>query len=275
MISLTSSSRVKPTASFAATRAMGKPVAFEARAEERLTRGFISITTMRPVAGSTANWTLDPPVSTPISRMAARAAFRIRWYSRSVRVRAGATVIESPVCTPIGSMFSIEQMMMALSARSRTTSSSNSFQPSRDSSISTWPLGEASRPPRTTRSNSAASCAMPPPVPPRVKAGRMMAGRPTSRSAWRASSMPVAMPERGLSRPIRSIAARNSARSSAVAMALRSAPMSCTPCRARMPESASAMVTLRALCPPMVGSSASGRSASITRSTMPGSTGSI
>ena len=35
---------------------------------------------------------------------------------RSVSVRAGATVIESPVCTPIGSTFSMEQTMIALSA---------------------------------------------------------------------------------------------------------------------------------------------------------------
>ena len=34
---------------------------------------------------------------------------RIFWYSRSVSVIAGATVTESPVCTPIGSTFSIEQ----------------------------------------------------------------------------------------------------------------------------------------------------------------------
>ena len=46
----------------------GNPVAFDARAELRDTRGFISITTIRPVAGSSANWTLEPPVSTPISR---------------------------------------------------------------------------------------------------------------------------------------------------------------------------------------------------------------
>ena len=59
------------------------------------------------------------------------------WYSLSVRVSAGATVIESPVCTPIGSMFSIEHTMMQLSLRSRTTSISNSFQPRTDSSIKT------------------------------------------------------------------------------------------------------------------------------------------
>ena len=59
---------------------------------------------------------------------------------------AGATVIESPVCTPIGSMFSIEQTMTTLSLRSRMTSSSNSFQPRIDSSISTSVIGLASRP---------------------------------------------------------------------------------------------------------------------------------
>ena len=44
---------------------MGKPVAFEASALERDTRGFISITTISSVAGLTANWTFEPPVSTP------------------------------------------------------------------------------------------------------------------------------------------------------------------------------------------------------------------
>ena len=62
--------------------------------------------------------------------MIAIEALRMRWYSRSVSVCAGATVIESPVCTPIGSKFSIEQMMTTLSALSRITSISNSFQPS-------------------------------------------------------------------------------------------------------------------------------------------------
>jgi len=68
------------------------------------------------------------------------------WYSLSVSVCAGATVIESPVCTPIGSRFSIEQMMMQLSLQSRTTSISNSFQPITDSSTSSSLVGEASKP---------------------------------------------------------------------------------------------------------------------------------
>src|SRR3546814_1032991 len=56
------SSSVYPTASFAAILAIGKPVAFEASAEERDTRGFISMTTMWPLLGSRANCTLEPPV---------------------------------------------------------------------------------------------------------------------------------------------------------------------------------------------------------------------
>ena len=134
---------------------MGKPVAFEASAEERETRGFISMTTRRPSAGLTANCTLEPPVSTPISRSTAIEASRMLWYSLSVSVSAGATVIESPVCTPIGSRFSIEQTMMQLSFLSRTTSISNSFQPSTDSSISTSEVGEASMPRSTISMNSA------------------------------------------------------------------------------------------------------------------------
>ena len=49
--------------------AIGKPVAFEASAEERDTRGFISMTTISPVAGLTPNWMFDPPVSTPTARI--------------------------------------------------------------------------------------------------------------------------------------------------------------------------------------------------------------
>ena len=70
----------------AATLAMGKPVALDARAEERETRGFISMTISRPFCGLTENCTLEPPVSTPISRRIAMLALRITWYSLSVSV---------------------------------------------------------------------------------------------------------------------------------------------------------------------------------------------
>ncbi len=134
--------------------AIGKPVAFDASADERETRGFISITSIRPSAGLTANCTFEPPVSTPIARRHAIEALRIRWYSLSVSVSAGATVTLSPVWTPIGSTFSMAQTMMQLSARSRTTSISNSFQPSTLSSTSTSRVGEASSPAPTICSNS-------------------------------------------------------------------------------------------------------------------------
>ena len=129
-------------ASRAAILAIGKPVALDASAEDRDTRGFISMTTTRPVSGCTANWMLQPPVSTPTSRITAMPMSRSRWYSRSVRVSAGATVTESPVCTPIGSTFSIEQTTTTLSALSRISSSSYSFQPRIDSSRSTSVVGE-------------------------------------------------------------------------------------------------------------------------------------
>src|SRR6266508_3488300 len=125
---------------------MGNPVALDASAELRETRGFISMMTMRPLSGLTANWMFEPPVSTPTARITAKLASRMIWYSLSVRVWIGATVIESPVCTPIGSKFSMEQMMTQLSAWSRMTSISYSFHPSRDSSTRISDTGDKSRP---------------------------------------------------------------------------------------------------------------------------------
>ena len=144
-------------ATLAAILAIGKPVAFEASALERETRGFISITTTRPSSGFTANWMLQPPVSTPTERMMPMERSRRCWYSRSVSVIAGATVIESPVCTPIGSRFSIEQTITTLSAVSRMTSSSYSFQPMIDSSRSTSVVGLAARPAPAIRRRSSSS----------------------------------------------------------------------------------------------------------------------
>src|SRR5580765_7507706 len=133
---------------------MGKPVALDASAEERDTRGFISMMTMRPFSGLTPNWMFDPPVSTPISRMTANDASRMIWYSLSVSVWMGATVMESPVWTPMGSKFSMEQMMTQLSARSRMTSISYSFQPRSDSSTRISETGESSSPRLASSSNS-------------------------------------------------------------------------------------------------------------------------
>ena len=60
----------------------------------------------------------------------------------------GATTIESPVWTPSGSTFSIEQTAMQVSSASRITSYSISCQPTRHFSTMTWPIGLARRPAR-------------------------------------------------------------------------------------------------------------------------------
>lgn len=148
----------------------------DASAEERETRGFISMTMTRPSTGLTANWMLQPPVSTPTSRMTAMPMSRSTWYSRSVSVMEGATVIESPVCTPMGSKFSMEQTTTTLSCLSRISSSSNSFHPRMDSSSSTSVVGESVRPCPAIRRSSASSCAKPEPAPPMVNDGRTTTG---------------------------------------------------------------------------------------------------
>jgi hypothetical protein len=143
-----------------------------------------------------ANCTLEPPVSTPISRSTAIEALRMIWYSLSVSVCAGATVIESPVCTPIGSRFSIEQTMMQLSLRSRTTSISNSFQPSSDSSISSSLVGWQLQAALADLDELFAVVGDAAALPPMVKDGRMMDGKPRAACTCSASSMLWAMPER-------------------------------------------------------------------------------
>ena len=156
--------------------AIGNPVALLASALLRDTRGFISMTTMSPFAGFNANWMFDPPVSTPMRRMHAKAASRMRWYSTSVSVWTGATVIESPVCTPIASKFSIEQTTTTLSAWSRMTSSSNSFHPATDCSTRISDTGLVASPCSATRRSSSASWPMPVPPPPRMNDGRTISG---------------------------------------------------------------------------------------------------
>ena len=132
----------------------------------------------------------------------------------------GATVMLSPVWTPIGSMFSIEQTMMQLSARSRTTSISYSFQPRTDSSISTSPIGEASRPEATICVELLAV------VGDAAAGAAQREGGPDDRRqadlGQRVASLVQRAARRGCcgrSRPIRTIAWRNSSRSSALSIA--------------------------------------------------------
>ncbi|MBA7663368.1 hypothetical protein ES703_71408 [subsurface metagenome] len=110
---------------------------------------------------------LQPP-STPRARIIFKLAVLSIWYSLLVSVWLGATTMLSPVCTPIGSKFSMLQTVMQLSAASRITSYSISFHPATDSSTSTWFIGLVASPTLTTLSSSFGVRAIPPPVPPNV-----------------------------------------------------------------------------------------------------------
>ena len=150
-------------------------MALEARAEERLTRGFTSMTAYSKLSGFKASCTLQPP-TIPRWVMMSRDALRSIWNSLSARVWVGATTMESPVWTPTGSRFSMEQTAMTLPTESRMVSNSISFQPKMAFSTRIWVMGEASRPVPAMIFSSSGLLAAPPPAPPRVKAGRTMTG---------------------------------------------------------------------------------------------------
>ena len=192
------------------------------------------MTTIRPLFGSNANWMLHPPANVPIERIALIAASRICWNCLSVSVCCGAIVTESPVWTPIGSRFSMEQMMMTFSALSRSSSSSYSFHPKRHSSMRTSWTGESSSPRVTFRSNSSGVQTMPPPAPPIVKLGRMTMGwkpspPPSSCAISLASRSDFATRLRAWSIPMDSMRSRKRWRSSVIRIASMSTPMTSIP----------------------------------------------
>jgi hypothetical protein len=108
-----------------------------------------------------------------------------------------------------------------------------------------------------------------------VNDGRITHGRPISASTRRASSSVCAIPQRGSSSPQFAIAARKRSRSSALRMTSARAPIISTPKRSSTPESCSARAVFSAVCPPRVGSSASGRSFSMICATTSGVIGSM
>ena len=121
---------------------------------------------------------------------------------------------------------------------------------------------------------------MPPPVPPSVNDGRMIAGSPISSSALSASGSVLTCCERGVSRPIRFIASRKRSRSSALSMASAVAPIILTSSLSSTPMRRSDSAVLSAVCPPMVGNSANPpgtawRSFSMILATISGVIGSI
>ncbi len=176
--------------------------------------------------------------------------------------------MESPVCTPIGSRFSIEHTTTKVPAESRMTSSSNSFHPSTDASTRTWWEGEASRPFWSSLVKPSRSWAAPPPHPPRVKEGRRIAGNPMLSRAESPPSREFTVMAGNTGRPASSMARRKASRSSASRMDRTEAPSNRTPSRSRTPSSSSSIARLRAVWPPRVGMRASGRSFSRTAITV-------
>ena len=96
------------------TRAMGKPVALEARAEERRVRGLISMTIMRSV--NRVMGELYVGAADNLNRFHNFIGLFLKTLLRSSEmVSMGAEQKESPVCTPNGSIFSIKQTVIILS----------------------------------------------------------------------------------------------------------------------------------------------------------------
>ncbi len=145
----------------------------------------------------------------------------------------------SPVCIPMGSRFSMEQIITTLSFKSLITSSSNSFHPSTDCSINISCLGLTERPHSTYSSNSSMLYATLPPVPPSVNDGLIIAGKPILSTDSFASSNEFIYTLSGRTRPILFMASLNSFLSSAIFMAFNFAPISSTPYLSSIPFSAS------------------------------------
>src|SRR3972149_10024548 len=101
--------------------ARGEPCTLLASAELLDMRELTSMTRYSSDFGCKAHCMLHSP-TIPKLRIVFIEVDRMRWYSRFVSVCEGATTIESPVCTPIGSKFSMLQTARQLSAKSRTTS---------------------------------------------------------------------------------------------------------------------------------------------------------
>ena len=115
---------------------------------------------------------------------------------------------------------------------------------------------------------------MPPPVPPSVKLGRITIGKPVPpiscairRCTASASSIEWAMPDLAESRPMPVIASLNFSRSSAFSIAFSLAPIISTPYFCSTPWRCRSSAQFSAVWPPIVGSSASGRSLAMIFST--------
>ena len=116
--------------------------------------------------------------------------------------------------------------------------------------------------------SSSASAAIPPPLPPRVKAGLTITGYPIFAATESASSMVFAISEGTTGCPIDSMVSLNSSLSSALSMASTGEPRSLTLYLSRTPAFLSCMAMVRPVWPPRPARSPSGFSFAMIRSTV-------
>ena len=140
---------------------------------------------------------------------------------------------------------------------SLSNSNSNSFHPSTAFSTSTSCIGEAVKPLFSASSSSSFLNTMPPPVPPKVNDGRITNGNPISCANSFPSKNELAVLARQTGMPISIIHWRNFSLSSALSMALISTPISLTLYFSQIPSSSASLQRFSAVCPPIVGSTAS------------------
>merc|ERR1719238_705650 len=215
-------------------------------------------------SGCKAYWMLHSP-TIPKCRTTRNAADLSMWYSSLDSVCDGAMTIESPVCTPNGSKFSMLQTVMQLSSWSRTTSYSTSFQPSIDFSMSNW--GETAKAFVASVLNSSASWQMPLPKPPRANATRAIKGYPTFSPAAKASSTVFVAILFAQGSPIsKHLFLKISLSSVAITVSI-DVPSTLQLCLASTPLSSNSIPQFKAVWPPILIKIASGFSFSRTAST--------
>ena len=155
------------------------------------------------------------------------------------------------------------------------TSSSYSFHPMMDSSRRTSVVGLWRSPAPAISSNSAWLYAIPEPNPPIVKEGRTTTGYLSSSTPAKHSCIECAIIDLAESPPTFATIPLKVSRSSPRLIASTFAPISLVPYFSKEPRSYSCMAAFKAVCPPKVASTASGRSFSRIFSIISGVIGSI
>ena len=156
------------------------------------------------------------------------------------------------------------QTVIQFPTASRITSYSISFHPAMQRSIKHCPTRLRRRPLEQISCSSSSLCAIPPPLPPRVYAGRIPTGEPISLANAIASSTCSTTILAAIGSWIFSIVSLNSKRSSARLIVCAVVPIRRTFSCFKKPDSSNSIAIFNAACPPSVGSTLSGLSLRIS-----------